>query len=128
MGRNSRLGGARKDYDGPVSTQPPDPPRAPTFEERMERFGQQAEEAGKRLGRETEDAARRLSADPRVARAGDTGGRIWGLLLIAAGLWLFAQVTLGYDMPAIPWGDVWPLGLIVVGLFVVARGLTRRRA
>ena len=94
----------------------------------MERFGQQAEEAGRRLERETEDAARRLSADRRVARAGDTGGRIWGLLLIAAGLWLFAQVTLGYDMPAIPWGDVWPLGLIVVGLFVVARGLTRRRA
>ena len=93
----------------------------------MERFGQQAEEAGKRFGRETEEAARRLSANPRVVRAGDTGARVWGLLLIAVGLWFFAEVTLGYDMPAIPWGEVWPLALIVVGLYVVARGLRRGR-
>jgi hypothetical protein len=126
MAGNSRLGGDPKDYDGGVTSQPPDPPRGPTFEERMERFGQQAEEAGKRLGRETEGAARRLAADPSVARAGDTGARLWGLFVIAVGLWFFAQVTMGYDMPAVPWGEVWPLGLIVVGLFVIARGLTRR--
>jgi hypothetical protein len=120
----------------PEPRQPPQPPpitpaqptRPPTFEERFERFGQQAEDAGKRLGRDTEDAARRLAANPAVVRAGDTAARVWGLLLIAVGLWFFAEVTLGYDMPAIPWRDVWPLGLIVIGLAVVVRGLSRRSA
>ena len=92
----------------------------------MERFGQQAEEAGKRLEREVEDAGRRLAANPTVVQAGDTAARAWGLILLAVGLWFFVEVTLGYDMPAIPWRDVWPLGLIAIGLFVIVRGLTRR--
>ncbi len=108
--------------------EPPEPPRPPTVEERFERFGQQAEEAGKRLGRETEEAARRLAGNPAVVQAGDTAARIWGLVLIAVGLWFLAEVTLGYRMPAIPWRDVWPLGLIVVGLAVIVRGLSRRSA
>ena len=99
-----------------MSSQPPDAPRPPTLEERFERFG-----------RQTEDAAARLATKPAVVQAGDTAARLWGLVLIAVGLWFFAQVTLGYDMPAIPWRDVWPLGLILIGLLVVARGLGRRR-
>lgn len=110
----------------PNASQPAPPPGL-TFEQRFERFGQQAEDAGKRLGREAEDAGRRLAANPVVVRAGDTAGRVWGLLLIAVGLWFFVQVTLGYRMPAIPWRDAWPLGLIIVGLVVIARGLTRRK-
>jgi hypothetical protein len=106
----------------------PAPPPGLTFEQRFERFGQQAEDTGKRLGREAEDAGRRLAANPVVVRAGDTAARVWGLLLIAVGLWFFVQVTLGYRMPAIPWRDAWPLGLIVIGLVVIARGLTRRKA
>ena len=110
------------------STQPPpEPQRPPTLEERFERFGRGAEDAGKRLGRDAEDAAHRLAANPSVVQAGDTAARLWGLLLIGVGLWFFVEVTLRYDLPAIPWGDVWPLGLIVVGLFVIGRGLTRRR-
>ena len=97
--------------------EPPEPPRPPTVEERFERFGQQAEEA-----------ARRLAGNPAVVQAGDTAARIWGLVLIAVGLWFLAEVTLGYRMPAIPWRDVWPLGLIVVGLAVIVRGLSRRSA
>ncbi len=107
---------------------PTDPPRSPSFEERMERFGQEAEEAGQRLGRQAEAAGKRLASNPSVVQAADTAGRIWGLLLIAVGLWFFAEVTLGYDMPAIPWRDVWPIGLIVIGLAVVLRGLRHRNA
>lgn len=117
-------------------TAPPDPPPGPlpesegglTFEQRMERFGQEAEEAGKRIGREAEDAGKRLAANPVVAQAADTAARVWGLLLIGVGAWFFAEITLGYDLPAIPWRDVWPLGLIVIGLAVILRGMTRRSA
>jgi hypothetical protein len=119
--------------DQPPSASPEPPPIPPappslTFEQRFERFGQQAEDAGKRLGREAEDAGRRLAANPVVVHAGDTAARVWGLLLIAVGSWFFFEVTLGYRMPSIPWRDAWPLGLIVIGLVVIARGLTRRRA
>jgi hypothetical protein len=112
----------------PSPPPPADPPRTPTLEERFERFGQEAERAGERLGREAEDAGRRLAANPAVREAADTAGRVWGLLLIAVGAWFFAEFTLGYDLPSIPWRDVWPVGLIAIGLVVVLRGLTRRSA
>jgi hypothetical protein len=110
------------------STPPPATPPPPTFEQRMERFGHEADEAGKRLGREAEDAGRRLAHNPAVVDAANTAARVWGLLLIGVGLWFLAEVTLGYDLPAIPWRDIWPLGLIVIGLAVVFRGMTRRSA
>ena len=113
--------------------QPPPPPgsepnRPPTLEERFERFGQEAERVGERLGREAEGAGKRLAANPAVKDAADTAGRVWGLLLIAVGAWFLAEFTLGYDLPAIPWRDVWPIGLIAIGLVVILRGLTRRSA
>lgn len=104
------------------------PPRPLTFEERFERFGREAERAGERLGREAEDAGKRLAANPAVAQAADTAARVWGLLLIAVGAWFLAEFTLGIDLPAIPWRDLWPIGLIVIGLAVILRGLTRRNA
>src|SRR6202007_2876834 len=78
---------------------PPEPDRPPTLEERMERFGKEAGEAGERFGRRGEEAANRWSKEPGVVHAADTAGRIWGLILLAVGLWFFADVTLGYDMP-----------------------------
>jgi len=113
------------------STTPPDSPlepdRPPTFEERMERFGKEAGEAGERFGRRAEEAANRWSKEPGVVHAADTAGRIWGLILLALGLWFFADVTLGYDMPSIAWRDLWPIALIGIGLLVLVRGMTRRR-
>ena len=94
----------------------------------MERFGHEAGEAGERWGRRAEAAGERWSKDPGVARAADTAGRIWGLIVLAIGLWFFADVTLGYDMPSIAWRDLWPIVLIAIGLVVVLRGMTRRRA
>lgn len=116
------------DATTPGAEAPPQPDRAPTFEERMERFGKEAGEAGERFGRRAEEAANRWSRDPGVVRAADTAGRIWGVILLAAGLWFFADVTLGYDMPGIAWRDLWPIALIGIGLLVVFRGMTRRRA
>src|SRR6185437_1026916 len=66
------------------STTPPEPDRPSTFEERSERFGKRAEEA-----------ANRWSKEPGVVYAADTAGRIWGLILLAVGLWFFSDVTLG---------------------------------
>ena len=106
---------------------PPQPERPPTFEERMERFGKEAGEAGERFGKKAEDAANRWSKDPGVVHVADTAGRIWCLIVLAIGLWFFADVTLGYDMPSIAWRDLWPVALIGIGLLVVARGMTRRR-
>jgi hypothetical protein len=123
----------RDQWRGPEQAgQPPppesEPPRSQTFEQRMEDFGHRAEAAGERLGHEAEAAAERWRKDPAVAAAGDTAARVWGLVVLGAGLWFFADITLGMEMPAVAWRDVWPLALIVVGLAVVLRGVARRRA
>ena len=116
----------------PGSTTPPPPPadpaRAPSFEERMEDFGRRADAAGERFGREAEAAGQRIANDPGVKAAADTAGRAWGLILVAVGLWFFADVTLGIEMPSIAWRDLWPVALIVIGLAIVLRGLASRRA
>lgn len=108
------------------SADPSPPPQS--FEQRMDAFGRRIGEAGEQLGREAEAAAERWSKDPTVAGAADSAARAWGLILLAVGAWFFADITLGLEMPAIAWRDVWPLGLILVGLVVVVRGFARRRA
>ena len=112
----------------PGAPPPPPPPVEPrTFEQRVDDFGKRAGEAGEKLGREAEAAAERWKKDPAIAGAADTATRVWGLLVLAVGLWFFADVTLGYDMPSIAWRDLWPLALIAIGLLVLVRGMTRRR-
>ncbi len=95
----------------------PDPTRPPTFEQRVDAFGRNAEAAGKRW-----------AGEPGVVRAADTVARAWGLLLLVVGLWFLADVTFGLDMPSVPWRDLWPVGLIVIGLAVLFRGMGRQRA
>jgi hypothetical protein len=56
----------------------------------------------------------------------DTGAVVWGLILLAVGGWFFLDQTLGWDMPAIDWGDLWPLILIVIGGVVIFQGISRR--
>lgn len=114
-----------------MSEPTPDPTAAPpkqTFEQRMDRFGEEIGEAGERFGRDAEAWGKRVSKDPGYRRAADTAARVWGLIILAVGVWFLLDVTFGYDMPRIPWGDVWPIGLIVIGLVVVLRGMGRRTA
>lgn len=106
----------------------PGPTPSPTFEQRVDEWGRNVGAAGERLGREAEAAGKRLSSDPAVQRAANTAARVWGLVVLAVGLWFLADVTIGIDMPDVPWGEVWPLGLIVLGVLIVVRGMGRRRA
>jgi fatty acid desaturase len=53
--------------------------------------------------------------------------RLWGLVLIVIGLWLFGRFTLDLDLPSIDWDLVWPLVLIAVGGFVLLSAAGRRR-
>jgi len=93
----------------------PDVPPAPRFEERMEGFG-----------REVEEAAHRVSRDPALRSGVDLAARVWGAILIGLGAWFFAEFTLGYDLPSLPWRDLWPIALILLGGAIVLRGAQRR--
>jgi hypothetical protein len=108
---------------GPQPLSSPPPSAGQTLEARAQAFGERAEG----LGREAEAAAMRFGANPAVRQTADAAGRVWGLVLIAFGLWFFADVTLRLNMPTVAWRDLWPLALIVVGAIVVTRGMTRRR-
>ena len=111
----------------PAAASAPLPPRQ-SFEQRMESFGEEVGAAGERFGRQAEAFGKQLAKDPAISRAADTAARAWGLIILVIGLWFLVDVTLGYDMPSIPWGDVWPVGLIVIGVLVVVRGMSRRSA
>jgi len=105
---------------------PGPPPPGPSFEARMESFGKDVGTRMEGLGKEAEDAAHRWSNDPGVKQNLTFLARMWGLVLLAAGVWLFAGVTLGYDLPSLPMRDLWPVALIVLGGAVILRGLARR--
>lgn len=109
---------------------PPDQPAATPaapgarldFEGRAEALGQRAEA----LGHEAEAAVTRLGENPGVRETFDVAGRLWGLVLLAFGLWFFADVTLRMDLPPVAWDDLWPVALILLGGLVVVRGMARR--
>lgn len=51
---------------------------------------------------------------------------VFGLILLAVGLWFFAEQTLGLDLPTLRWSQLWPLILIVIGVWILFGA--RRRA
>jgi hypothetical protein len=57
---------------------------------------------------------------------GRTGAIVFGVILVAIGLWFFADQTLGLEMPTLDWGDIWPLLVIGLGAWIVLRSLGRR--
>jgi hypothetical protein len=58
---------------------------------------------------------------------GRWGGIIAGLVLVAVGVWFFADQTLGLAMPDVDWGRFWPVILILIGAWIVL-GSRRRGA
>ena len=108
--------------------QPPTDERAtPAEPPTMNDRAQQLEQRAQALGREAEVAANRFAANPAVRDAAEMAGRLWGTVLLAAGLWLFAAITLGLSLPRLAWGDLWPLILILMGGLILVRGLARGR-
>ena len=113
--------------DAATPPTPPSPPSPPSNEpSTSQNLGERIEARAEAFGREMEAAGQRLAKDPTVVQVADTAGRAWGLILLLVGAWFLADVTLGYDMPAIPWRELWPLGLVFLGLVVIFRGMTRR--
>lgn len=69
----------------------------------------------------SERARRRSTTDD----PGRLGSIVFGLVVLAIGLWFFADQTLGLDLPRIRWNQVWPLFIIGLGVWI-ALGSMRR--
>ncbi len=68
----------------------------------------------------TARAPRASGRDP-----GRTASLILGLILVAVGLWFFAQYTLGLDLPTVRWSQLWPLILILIGGWILLGSMRR---
>jgi hypothetical protein len=64
---------------------------------------------------------------PRPDDRGRTGPFVLGVIVLLIGLWFFATATLGLDLPRIEWRQAWPLILIAIGIWIVARSFGRAR-
>jgi hypothetical protein len=60
-----------------------------------------------------------------VDRGPGWGSIIFGIVLVAVGLWFFAGVTLGLEMPDLHWRDLWPLIIIAIGGWIVLSSMRR---
>ena len=56
---------------------------------------------------------------------GRTASVLFGLVILGLGLWFFVEHTLGYQLPRIRWSQIWPVFLIVLGLWVVLGSMRR---
>lgn len=79
----------------------------------------------------TEPRSPTPSPDERLSRRYrnrglDATGIVWGAILLAVGVWFFLTQTLGWELPAVDWGDLWPVILIVVGAVVIFQAMRRR--
>jgi hypothetical protein len=92
-----------------------------------------------------EPASPSTGADPRIdpdrpptdwreppwfpARTKDRGPNlaslVFGLILVAIGLWFFVDRTLGIALPRIQWSTIWPVILIGIGALVLVRSVKR---
>jgi hypothetical protein len=65
---------------------------------------------------------------PRRNDPGRTGTVVFGLILIVIGIWFFAERTLGLALPDVDWGSLWPVILIVLGIWMLIGAAGRRRS
>jgi hypothetical protein len=60
-------------------------------------------------------------------RNGRNGSLVLGIVILAVGLWYFADRTLGLNLPRLNWDDLWPIILIAIGAWIIAGPYLRRR-
>lgn len=63
---------------------------------------------------------------PHESGRGTSSSVLVGVVIVAVGLWLFADQTLGLELPRISWSRMWPLVLIGIGIWVVLGSMRRR--
>jgi len=61
----------------------------------------------------------------RERRAG-VATLVFGLIILAVGVYYLLDRTLGIAMPRIQWGSLWPVLLIVLGGLILLRAIERR--
>jgi hypothetical protein len=52
---------------------------------------------------------------------------VFGAVILAIGLWYFADRTLGLNLPRLNWNELWPVALIALGAWIIAGPYLRRR-
>lgn len=50
---------------------------------------------------------------------------VFGLILLAIGLWFFVEQTLGIELPRVRWSQFWPVILIGLGVWIVLGSMRR---
>jgi hypothetical protein len=49
------------------------------------------------------------------------GSIIFGIIILAVGLWYFADRTLGLDLPRLDADQLWPIVIIALGAWLIVR-------
>jgi len=62
----------------------------------------------------------------RRDRRPSTASIVFGLIILGIGVYYFLDRTLGIAMPAIRWGSLWPVLLILLGGLILFRSVDRR--
>jgi hypothetical protein len=61
------------------------------------------------------------SAGPPRTEAPRYGSIILGLVILAVGLWYFADRTLGLELPRVEADQLWPIAVIALGAWLIIR-------
>lgn len=54
------------------------------------------------------------------------GALVFGAIILVVGIWFFVTRTLGFDLPDLDWGQLWPVVLIGLGGWIVYDAIRRR--
>jgi hypothetical protein len=63
---------------------------------------------------------------PPASDPGRNAALVFGVIILIVGLWYFATQTLDLDLPDLDWGQLWPVALIGLGVWIVLNALRRR--
>jgi predicted secreted protein len=64
---------------------------------------------------------------PPDADSGRLATVVFGLIVIAIGVWFLLDRTFGFELPDIEWGSLWPLIVIALGAWILLGAGNRRR-